>query len=109
MPREEFNEAAAASAVGTDLIAGKQGQTAAYPRVLEGLYLIGSAAVGDAAIELFAGDTRLGVFRNTGTTGPDLSRDFQAVGVGIHAGEPLYAKIIDASATTALRLILQFR
>lgn len=107
MAQEEFNESAAATAVGTDLIAGKQGQITPYNRWITGLALLGSAAVGDAAVELFVGSHRVGVFRNTSiTVAPDLSKDFQAVNVGALAGEPLYAKIVDASATTALRLII---
>lgn len=66
MPTYEWTEAAAASAVGTMLNNGQRGQSGSgRPRRVNRIRVGGSAAAGDAKIDLFYGDTFIGRFTNT--------------------------------------------
>ena len=110
MPTIEINEASAGTALNTDLASGKRGAIEPVPRVLDGMAVLGSAAVGDAAVDLYLGDTYVGTYRNTSTTiAPDLQKDVQPVGYIIAPNEAIRLLVTDASVTTALRIILYTR
>jgi hypothetical protein len=58
-------EAAAASAVGTNLMAGHRLQIAPRYRRVRRMGVVGSTNPGDGSVDLFYGDTFIGTFFNT--------------------------------------------
>lgn len=111
MPTYEFNESAAGTAVGTDIAAGVRGQVDPARRWLSAIAVLGSAAAGDAAVDIYVGDTYIGRVRNTtagASPAPDSSKDIQPVGVGLNPNEQLHLIVADASGTNALRCICYF-
>lgn len=105
MGQHHVDEASAGSAVGTDLLQDHREQVRNRPRLLRAVALTGSAAAGDAEVEIYVGNVRLGAVPNnrTGTVVLDLS-DWRTFNTRIPAGEKLHAFISDAGATNALRL-----
>lgn len=105
-------EAAAASAVGTNLMAGNRMQTNPRPRFVRRIGVVGSAAVGDASVDLFYGNTFIGTFFNT-SAGANLipldAKDMVPVSsnVGMEPNEPLNVLISDAGATNVLVVSLE--
>lgn len=61
----EWTESAAASAVGSVLNNGQRGQNGPRSRRVNRIRVGGSAAAGDAKVDLFYGDTYIGRFTNT--------------------------------------------
>lgn len=112
MPSITVVESAAASAVGTNLMAGNREQSKPRLRQVTSIGLVGSAAVRDAAVQLFYGDTFIGEFFNT-TAGanvlPLYQRDIVAVDPTMAAepGEPINLLISDAGLTNVLVCTLE--
>lgn len=110
MPTIEINESSAGTAINTDIASGARGSIEPVPRILDGMAVLGSAAVGDAAVNLYLGDTFVGTYRNTSTsTAPDLQKDVQPIGYVLSPNEAIRLLIADASGTTALRCVLYTR
>lgn len=75
MPIDTIQESAAADyAAGSDWLDGKQVAVSRRVRALRFVSFTGSAAAGDAEIELFVGNVRIGNLTNS-TTGLDLQAD----------------------------------
>ncbi len=98
-----LKEAAAASAVGTNLMAGHRAQmTPRYRRVTR-LGIVGSTNPGDASVDLFYGSSYIGTFFNT-TGGANLipldAKDMVPVPTNMimEPNEPLNVLISDAGA-----------
>ena len=105
-----WEEASAATAVGTTLNEILKRETSGRHRALTRIGVVGSAAVGDAAVVIFVGDTRYGPFYNT-TAGAikaiTEAKDWQQFNVGNYAGEPVTCQIFDASGTNVLHIELE--
>lgn len=107
-----IKEATAASAVDTNLMAGHRLQISPRFRRVRRLGVVGSAAVGDAAVDLFYGDTFIGRFYNT-SAGASLipldAKDMMPVvsRYALERNEPLNLLISDAGATNILVVTLE--
>lgn len=100
-------EASAGSAVGTNITSSARWYVDGRPRHIKRLALTGSAAAGDAAIDLFLGNLYVGTYYNTSTgTAPVEAKDFVGVGYVVAPGEPISAIISDAGATNVLQIAL---
>lgn len=106
-------ESSAASAVGTDLLANTFFSNAGTLRRVTRAALVGSATIGDAAVDIFAGSTFLARLYNT-TAGANVipveAKDYVEIESDTVAEpfEPLRALISDAGATNVLVLAIEF-
>jgi len=109
MPSETVLESAAATAIGSDLFSNSRQSVAGYPRVITAIGLVGSAAIGDAAVDLFIGSSWAGKFFNT-TAGaskiPVSDTDMKPIRVPVPPGMPIKLLIADAGATNVLAATL---
>ena len=109
-----IKEASAASAVGTNLMAGHRAQIIPKYRQVRRLGLVGSANPGDASVDLFYGDTYIGTFFNT-TGGANVipvdSKDMIRVpsNLALLPNEPLNLLISDAGATNILVCVMEIQ
>lgn len=107
-----IKEAAAASAVGTNLMAGHRLQTAPRPRYVRRIGVVGSTAAGDASVDMFYGNVYIGTFFNT-TPGANVipldAKDMVPVSanVGMEPNEPLHVLISKVSAANVLAVTLE--
>lgn len=101
--RERAVESSAGSGVGTDLMDGHRERTRGHNRILTKVAVTGSAAAGDAELEVSSGNFYAGRLQNirTGTVLAD-EVDWQTMNVPVPAGEPILAKVSDAGATNVL-------
>lgn len=113
MPTYRFVESAAASAVGTNIVGSNDlGAVEPVLRSVSQIAVIGSAAVGDARVDLFYGREFIGTFNNTraGATPvvQDLS-DWQDVDPGflLESGEPLRVLIADTGVTNVIVVMVR--
>lgn len=101
-------EAAAASAVGTDLMDGQRLQTHPLPRRVMKLGLSGSTAIGDCAVDLFYGSEFIARIYNVSTnaalTGEQM---YDNPGVLVCSpNEPIHAFIADVGVGSVMVLHL---
>jgi hypothetical protein len=101
--RDRATEGSAASAVNTDLMADHREERREFPRVLKAVALTGSAAAGDAEVEIYIGDAYVGRITNqrTGSEILDLA-DWQPIGRRVLPNQKIMARISDAGATNVL-------
>lgn len=101
--RDRAVEASAASAVGGDLMADHREERREFQRLLKAVAVTGSAAAGDAEVEIYIGDAYVGRIQNvvTGTVVTDLSH-WQPINRLIAPNQKLMARISDAGATNVL-------
>lgn len=103
-----FEEAATATAVGIKLNEKNGLEIMPYFRLINRIAVTGSAAAGDAAIDLWLGNTFVGRYYNTSTgTAPVEAKDYKPVGWGLLASEPIVVKIADASGTNILHIEIE--
>jgi len=97
-------EAAAASPIGTDLLKGDIESIRNYPRKLSGVGLTGSAAAGDAAVDVWIGDTKVASNLPNARTGGVIQVQTDVLGVNkiVPANERLQIKIATPSGTNPL-------
>ena len=99
--------AAATAVLGYDLMQNQQLQQSATPRVLQGIGLTGSTAIGDCAIDMFIDTVKVATIYNTkllvGNTDDVLGID----SLYIPPNALLHAYVIDAPATNPVFLLLQ--
>lgn len=99
------SEAAATLTVGTDAFRNDRKRTSSKVRIVEGFVIVGSAAINDSEVDMFAGDYYFGRFRNThtGVVAPVFPDDLQPVRPTVVApGDAITATIVDAPATNPL-------
>ena len=99
------SEAAASLTVGTDAFRNSRKRTSSRPRAIEGISVVGSSAINDTEVDLFAGDHYFGRFRNSragvcSALMPDDLQPIEPTMVGV--GDGLTAVIVDAPATNPL-------
>lgn len=111
MPTITFKESSAAQAVGTNLLPSRFA-TSMRPRRIRRVGIVGSAAVGDAAVDVYYGDHFVGTFFNT-SAGANLvpleAKDLVPVSDSTinMPGEPLSVIVSDAGATNVLAITLE--
>lgn len=110
MPTITVQESAAASAVGTDLMANSRVKTANVPRVVASIGVTGSAVLGDSSLDLFYGTRYIGTFFPTtiGVVLPKADSDIMALPSRevCMPGEPIALLVSDAGATNVMRATL---
>ena len=112
MPSITVKESAAGSAVGTNLLSGNRLQNGVSYRRVRRIGVVGSAAVGDASVDLFYGSLYVGTFFNT-SAGANLvpleAKDMMPIAGEDLAqpGENINVLISDAGATNVLVVTLE--
>jgi hypothetical protein len=113
MANVTVQETAAATAVGTDLLANSFFQFDARPRVVSRAGLTGSSAAGNAAVDIFFGTEKIATLRNTtsGAVIPVEAKDMMPIRTNraLLPFEPLRAIVAVASATTIMSLTLEIQ
>jgi len=101
MPNFTADVTAAVAIVGADLFTGEVWARTPQDRTLNGIAFTGSAVIGDAEIEVFIDEVRVGSFFNSALLVPQVDRDIQPLeALGIPAGAQLRAIVVDAAATS---------
>lgn len=101
--------AAATAVVGYDLLTAQPDARVPYPRIMDGVALVGSAAAGDTVIELRINGRRVGTYSNTATgVGVDKERDLMPLDLYVGANQLIEAVVTDAASTNAVVLQLEF-
>jgi len=111
MPKLVWEEASAATAVGTNLTEQLNRTTSGRARILTRIGVVGSAAVGDFGVLVFVGDTRYGPYYNT-TAGAvkavTEAKDWQQFNVGNYPAEAVTVQIFDASGTNVGHVEIEY-
>ncbi len=98
--------------MGTNLLSGNRVQIAPVYRRVKRIGLVGSAAVGDASVDLFYGSTYIGTFFNTSAGANLIPLDAKDL-ISVESeevclpGEPLNVLISDAGGTNVLVTTLE--
>ena len=103
-----FEEVSAATAAGT-VLSEKAGLAVVnYARVLSRIAVTGSSAAGNAAVDLYIGQTFIGTFANTSTgVAPVEAKDYKPVGWIANPSEPVIVKIKTASTSNILHVEIE--
>ena len=101
MPNFTADVTAAVGIVGADMFTGETWARSPVDRVLNGFAFTGSAVIGDAEVEVFIDEVRVGSFFNSALLTPQVDRDIQPLeSLGVPAGAQLRCVVIDALATS---------
>lgn len=106
--------AAATAVLGYDIMAGKDAgrhKTSNRNRVITAIGCAGSAAAGDASVDLYVGIENCGTFFNsTGGASkiPSSNADMRPLRVFVPAGAPISLVVSDAPATEILAVTLEY-
>lgn len=101
----EVTIAAATAILGFDMFRDEPWTVSDEDRMITGLGVTGSAAGGDAAIDLLIGQVRA-VRKFNQTTGFPNMDNVQPLDVGVPAGAKISAPVVDAPATNPLNVII---
>ena len=100
-----YEEGSAATAAGTALSEKNALDITPYPRYIKKVAVTGSSAAGNAAVDLYLGQTFIGTFYNTSTgTAPVEAKDYRMIGWTVDGGERVVVKIRTASTTNILHV-----
>lgn len=105
----ESATAAASATVGTDLLASQTWRTSSRPRILERIAVAGSAASGDAAVEIVVNQISIGYLYLSSTGAPTWDADYKECGFPVAANSVITAVVRDQPSTNAIHLGLKFR
>ena len=94
--------AAATAVVGYDLLLNSQVSNSSQNRVLRGVALTGSAAIGDAAIDVYIDSVRVATVYNSKLLAPNMDDVLPVDDLIVPAGAIIHAYVIDAPATNPL-------
>jgi len=100
--------AAATAAVGYDCTTGTLWAVQGNNRVLTGIAVGGSAAAGDAKIDVFVDQVKIGEFYNTVTGFPTRDHFYNLNNV-VPAGSKISMIVTDAAATNPLNITIQWQ
>lgn len=109
MPVLESASIATTAAVGSNAFAGVFGQTDPKTRLIKRAAVVGSAAVGDTALDLFLGVTYIGTYRNTSAANAPLeAKDWIPVMMVAEPNEPINARLTTAPTTNVARIFIEY-
>lgn len=98
---------AATAVLGYDLLTGRPDITSgASNRVIRSLGLTGSAAAGDASVDVKVGNRTVATLFNSNTGFPRNDADKFPTAYMVPAGSPLSVIVTDAPATNPLNLLI---
>jgi len=103
----QVSVAAATAAVNFDMTTGTLWSVQGKHRVLTGIAVTGSAAAGDAKIDLFIDQVKIGEFYNT-TTGFPTRDHMYSLNNLVPAGSKISMIVTDAATTNPLNIVLQW-
>jgi len=101
----QVSVAAATAVLGYDLTTGTLWATQGNRRVITGFAMTGSAAAGDAKIDLYVDQYKVGEFFNV-TTGFPTKDHFYALNAFVPAGSKISIIVTDAPGTNPLNCVL---
>jgi len=107
MPNFTVSVPAATAILGADLLLGERFKRTPQARTLEAIALTGSAVIGDAEIEVFIDEIRVGNFFNNALLFPNNDHLVSLESLFIPGSSELQAIVVDAAATSPLNLMLQ--
>lgn len=114
MANVTIKETSAATAAGTDLMANNFFQFDARARIVSRIGVVGSSAVGNAAVDLFYGTEKIATIYNT-TSGANViaveAKDMMPIrsNRALFPHEPLRVIVNTASATNILAITLEIQ
>lgn len=103
----QVSVAAATAVLGYDCTAGTLWAVQGNNRVITGIAVTGSAAAGDAKVDLFVDQVKIGEFYNT-TTGFPTKDHFYSLNNFVPAGSKISLIVTDAAGTNPLNIVLQW-
>lgn len=99
--------AAAVAIVGYDMLTNRPDvQSSSRRRVLRGIAVVGSAAAGDARVQVKVGNNVIATMYNTATGFPTADSSLFATQYNVPAGSPISIIVDDAPATNPLNILL---
>lgn len=108
-----IKEATVGSAAGTDLMSGTFFYLQSFPRTVTRIGVVGSSAVGNAAIDLYFGSEKIGTFYNTssGVVVPLEAKDLIPIRTNkaMAANEPLHVIVNTVSVTNVFVITLEIQ
>lgn len=106
MPSHTVSVAAATAVVDYDVFTGERWTETPQPRVITGIGVKGSAAAGDAEVELYVDETRVGNFFNTNTGFPNADDVVPLENLFVPGAAQVSCTVKDAPATNPLNVRL---
>jgi len=106
MPNYTASVTAAVAVLDADILNGQRYARVPQNRTLEAVAFTGSAVVGDAEIEMFIDEIRVGSFFNSKLLVPDNDDLISLESLFIPGGAQLQAIVVDAAATSPVFLML---
>lgn len=103
----QVSVAAATAVLGYDLTTGTLWAVQGNRRVITGIAVTGSGAAGDAKIDLYVDQVKIGEFFNT-TTGFPTRDHFYVLNSFVPAGSKISMIVTDAAATNPLNVVMQW-
>lgn len=102
--------AAATAVLNYDLLMGEKFAQASYARKLVEFAIVGSAAIGDCGVEIWAGEARKGQFYNSSAGANLIPKDYDRKypNAFIPANAQVMVKVIDAPASNPVVIELTF-
>ena len=91
--------AAATAVVGYDLLLNSQVSNSSQNRVLRGVALTGSTAIGDCAIDVYIDSVRVATVYNSKLLAPNMDDVLPVDDLIVPAGAIIHAYVIDAPVT----------
>lgn len=104
----QVSVAAATAVLGYDLTTNTTWRTSSRPRRLKALGMAGSAVILDTKADVFIGSEKVGELFNSSLLAVNRNTDMFSSGKLVPAGEALSVLIVDAPATSALQLTIDF-
>jgi hypothetical protein len=103
----QVSVAAATAVLGYDLTSGTLWAVQGNRRIITGIAVTGSAAAGDAKLDLYVDQVKVGEFFNT-TTGFPTKDHFYNISAFVPAGSKISMIVTDAASTNPLNVVLQW-
>ena len=102
MPSYVEGVAAATAVLGYDLLKDAYFNQLTENRVLRGIAVSGSTAIGDCEIELFIDQVKVGNYFNTKLLLPNEDDIVKLEALGVPGGARIHAYVVDAPATNPI-------
>lgn len=102
MPSYTASVPAATAVIGADLFVGQVWARSPVDRILTGVGLAGSAAIGDTEVEIFIDEVRVGQFFNVALGFPNQDHIQDLEDLFVPAGAQLRSIVRDAAATNPI-------